>query len=54
MIEEFGLAMPPLLRLATMVRAADSGQLGLSPEAAGLLAAQTARMPLHCPCGSRP
>jgi rhodanese-related sulfurtransferase len=39
MIEEFGLATPPLLRLATMVRAADTGQLDLSPEAPGLLAA---------------
>ena len=39
MIEEFGLATPPLLRLATMVRAADTGRLDLSPEAAGLLAA---------------
>jgi rhodanese-related sulfurtransferase len=39
MVEEFGLATPPLLRLATMVRAADTDQLGLSPEAPGLLAA---------------
>jgi hypothetical protein len=39
MIEEFGLATPPLLRLATMVRGADTGRLELSPEAAGLLAA---------------
>jgi rhodanese-related sulfurtransferase len=39
MIDEFELATPPLLRLATMVRAADTDQLGLSPEAAGLLAA---------------
>jgi rhodanese-related sulfurtransferase len=39
MIEEFGLAAPPLLRLATMVRAADTGRLDLSPEAPGLLAA---------------
>jgi len=39
MIEEFGLATPPLLRLATMVRAADTGRLDLSPEAPGLLAA---------------
>lgn len=39
MIDEFALASPPLLRLATMVRAADTGQLGLSPEAPGLLAA---------------
>ncbi|MGB8397742.1 chromate resistance protein ChrB domain-containing protein, partial [Bradyrhizobium sp.] len=39
MIEEFGLATPPLLRLATMVRAADTGRLDLAPEAPGLLAA---------------
>jgi rhodanese-related sulfurtransferase len=39
MMEEFGLATPPLLRLATMVRAADTGRLDLSPEAPGLLAA---------------
>ena len=39
MIEEFGLAMSPLLRLGEMVRAADTGRLDLSPEAPGLLAA---------------
>jgi len=39
MIDEFGLATPPLSRLATMVRAADTGRLELSPEAPGLLAA---------------
>jgi rhodanese-related sulfurtransferase len=39
MIEEFGLGTPPLLRLAIMVRAADTGRLDLSPEAPGLLAA---------------
>lgn len=39
MIDEFGLATPPLLRLGTMVRAADTGRLDLSPEAPGLLAA---------------
>jgi hypothetical protein len=39
MVEEFGLATPPLLRLAAMVRAADTGRLDLSPEAPGLLAA---------------
>jgi rhodanese-related sulfurtransferase len=39
MIEEFGLAAPPLLRLAAMVRGADTGRLDLSPEAPGLLAA---------------
>jgi len=39
MVEEFGLATPPLQRLATMVRAADTGRLDLSPEGPGLLAA---------------
>ena len=39
MIEEFGLGTPPLLRLATMVRGADTARLELSPEAPGLLAA---------------
>ena len=39
MVEEFGLQIEPLLRLATIVRAADTGQLDLAPQAAGLLAA---------------
>ena len=39
MVEEFGLATPALERLATMVRAADTNRLDLSPEAPGLLAA---------------
>jgi rhodanese-related sulfurtransferase len=39
MVEELGLATPALLRLATMVRAADTARLDLSPEASGLLAA---------------
>lgn len=39
MVEEFGLATEPLLRLATIVRAADTARLDLVPEAAGLLAA---------------
>ena len=38
-IEELGLATPPLLRLATLVRGADTGRPDLAPEAAGLLAA---------------
>jgi rhodanese-related sulfurtransferase len=33
MVKEFGLSTPPLERLATMVRAADTGRLDLSPEA---------------------
>lgn len=39
MVDEFGLSTPPLLRLATLVRGADTGRLELAPEAAGLLAA---------------
>jgi rhodanese-related sulfurtransferase len=39
MIKEFGLSTPPLERLPTMVRAADTARLDLSPEAPGLLAA---------------
>jgi rhodanese-related sulfurtransferase len=39
MVAEFGLSSPPLERLATMVRAADTARLDLSPEAPGLLAA---------------
>ncbi|WP_192937230.1 chromate resistance protein ChrB domain-containing protein [Sinorhizobium meliloti] len=39
MIEEFGLATEPLLRLATTVRGADTARLDLEPQAPGLLAA---------------
>ena len=39
MIEEFGLATPPLSRLAAIVRGADTARLDLAPEAPGLLAA---------------
>jgi rhodanese-related sulfurtransferase len=39
MIEEFGLEIDALHRLATIVRAADTDRLDLSPEAPGLLAA---------------
>lgn len=39
MVEEFGLTTEPLLRLARIVRAADTARLDLEPEAAGLLAA---------------
>ncbi len=38
MVEEFGLAIEPLMRLATIVRGADTGRLDLAPQAAGLLA----------------
>lgn len=39
MIAEFGLASDPLLRLATIVRGADTARHDFAPEAAGLLAA---------------
>lgn len=39
MIEEFSLKSEPLLRLAAMVRGADTARLDLAPQAAGLLAA---------------
>jgi rhodanese-related sulfurtransferase len=39
MLDEFGLGTEPLLRLAKIVRGADTGRLDLMPEAAGLLAA---------------
>jgi len=38
MVNEFGLATEPLLRLATIVRGADTGREELAPECAGLLA----------------
>lgn len=39
MVEEFGLATEPMLRLAAIVRGADTARPELAPEAAGLLAA---------------
>jgi rhodanese-related sulfurtransferase len=39
MVEEFGLTAPPMLRLATLVRGADTARPDLAPEAPGLLAA---------------
>ncbi|UWR27970.1 sulfurtransferase/chromate resistance protein [Sulfitobacter sp. S223] len=38
MLDEFGLNMPALARLATVVRAADTNNHDLAPQAAGLLA----------------
>jgi hypothetical protein len=38
MVEEFGLDVEPLLRLARIVRGADTGRLDLTPQSAGLLA----------------
>jgi rhodanese-related sulfurtransferase len=39
MLSEFGLRTEPLMRLAKIVRGADTGQLDLAPQSAGLLAA---------------
>ena len=39
MIEEFGLESDPLLRLAKIVRGADTARPDLTPQSAGLLAA---------------
>lgn len=39
MVEEFGLRTEALLRLGTIVRGADTANLALAPESAGLLAA---------------
>jgi rhodanese-related sulfurtransferase len=39
MLEEWGLAIEPLQKLAVIVRGADTARLDLAPEAAGLLAA---------------
>jgi rhodanese-related sulfurtransferase len=39
MVEEFGLGTEVMLRLATIVRGADTGRPELAPESAGLLAA---------------
>lgn len=39
MVDEWGLAIEPLQRLAVIVRGADTARLDLAPEAAGLLAA---------------
>lgn len=39
MIKEFGLGTDPMLRLATIVRGADTARPDLAPEVAGLLAA---------------
>jgi len=47
MLDEFGLRMEPLDRIATIVRAADTGRLDLAPEAAGLLAASLGLSRMH-------
>ena len=38
MLEEFGLVTEPVLRMALIVRGADTGKLDLTPQSAGLLA----------------
>ncbi len=47
MLMEFGLETEPLLRLATIVRGADTARLDLAPEAAGLLAASLGLSRMH-------
>ncbi len=47
MIAEFGLAIPALDRLATIVRGADTNRLDLAPEAPGLLAASLGLSRMH-------
>jgi hypothetical protein len=47
MVEEFGLGTEALLRLATIVRGADTARLDWAPEAAGLLAASLALSRLY-------
>lgn len=47
MIEEFGLDLDPLRRLATIVRGADTARLDLAPEVAGLLAVSLGLSRMH-------
>lgn len=47
MIQEFGLSMPALDHLALLVRGADTADLALAPEAAGLLAASLGLSRMH-------
>jgi rhodanese-related sulfurtransferase len=47
MVEEFGLTTDPLLRLAAIVRGADTARLDLAPQAAGLLAVSLGLSRLH-------
>jgi rhodanese-related sulfurtransferase len=47
MLAEFGLGIPALDRLATIVRGADTARLDLAPEAAGLLAASLGLSRMH-------
>jgi rhodanese-related sulfurtransferase len=47
MIAEFGLASEPLLRLASVVRGADTARFDLAPQAAGLLAVSLGLSRMH-------
>ena len=47
MIEEFGLGSEPLLRLAEIVRGADTARPDLTPQSAGLLAASLGLSRMH-------
>lgn len=47
LIAEFGLSLPGLHRLATVVHGADTGRLDLAPECAGLLAASLGLSRMH-------
>jgi rhodanese-related sulfurtransferase len=47
MVQEFGLASEPLLRLAEIVRGADTARPDLAPQAAGLLAASLGLSRMH-------
>jgi rhodanese-related sulfurtransferase len=47
MVEEFGLATEPLLRMARIIRGADTNRLDLAPEAAGLLAVSLGLSRMH-------
>lgn len=47
MVEEFGLSTEPLLRLARIVRGADTARLDIEPEASGLLAASLGLSRMH-------
>lgn len=47
MLAEFGLSLPALDRLATIVRGADTARLDLAPEAAGLLAVSLGLSRIH-------
>ncbi len=47
MVEEFALETEPMLRLAAIVRGADTGRFEVAPQAAGLLAASLGLSRMH-------